>query len=233
MAIDCETNYPFADTLNYSIASSGAFDFSVRVPSWYSHDSSNIAVGASPAQPLSPDAHGLHHLIIPGGATKVTYHLGSAIRTTPRANDTIAVYNGALLYALEIGSSNTSTPPKASSNQSQYPAGYAPPQSRDYQITNTTAWNYAVDPSSLGFRSSAEEGRALPEPVFAPGALPVYIQASVCLIEWALYKGSVPGTAPPAEERRCLRAVESVRLVPYGSAKLHMSELPTIDLSSQ
>lgn len=231
--IDCETDYPFSNNLTYSITSDRAFDFYVRVPSWYLPSSSSVTIGSETSQPLSPDTNGLHHLSIPAGTNKVSYSLGSQIRTTARANDTIAVYNGALLYALEVGSTNTSTPPKAYSNQSQYPKGYAPPQALDYQIMNTTAWNYAVDRRSLRFEPGGSDDEALLEPVFAAGAPPMYIEAQACQIEWPLFKGSVPGSAPAVGDRKCLGVVESVRLVPYGSAKLHMAELPTIDLSSQ
>ena len=168
---------------------------------------------------------------IPGGASTLTYRLGSSIRTTLRANDTIAVYNGALLYALKIGSTNTSSAPKTYSDKTPYPNGYAPPQSRDYEITNTTAWNYAIDPDTLRFEAGASNGDALPMPIFAEGAPPMSIVAKGCLIDWPLYKGSVPGSAPAMSVRKCLGEAKDVTLVPYGSAKLHMAELPTVDLS--
>ena len=49
-----------------------------------------------------------------------------------------------------------------------------------------------------------------------------------CGIEWGIEKGTA---APPPlkAERKCLGEWREVRLVPYGSAKLHMAELPVVD----
>lgn len=229
VSIDCQTKYPFGNILTYTIHSDGPFEFSVRVPTWHTSDSS-IALGSDTPQPLEPDSHGLHSISIPGGARELTYRVASTVRTIPRANDTIAVYNGALLYALQIGSTNTSSAPKSYSNKTPYPNGYAPPQSRDYDITNTTAWNYAIDPNTLRFEPGAREGDALHTPIFAEGAPPMSIVATGCLIDWPLYKGSVPGSVPTMADRKCVREARDVRLVPYGCAKLHMAELPTVDL---
>ena len=71
----------------------------------------------------------------------------------------------------------------------------------------------------------------LANPIFEPGGPPGYVTAKACLIEWPLFKGSVPGYAPTGEARKCVGGVEEVRLIPYGAAKTHMAELAVIDLS--
>ena len=231
--VRCDTNYPFSGRLQYSITSDGAFDFYVRVPAWYVARTSSIRVGHGRALPLSPDpTTGLHKLCLPAGKSSVSYNLGSAIRVDSRANDTVAVYQGALLYALEIGSTNSSTLPKNWANQSYYPAGYAPPQSRDWTMMNTSAWNVAIDPSTLAFHSNLAAGGQLASPIFAPGAPPTWMSVKACKIDWPLFKGSVPGDAPPKASRKCLADSFMAKLRPYGSAKLHMAELPTMDLSA-
>lgn len=40
-------------------------------------------------------------------------------------------------------------------------------------------------------------------------------------------------TRPAAEREQCIGGAFDIALVPYGSAKLHMAELPTIDLASE
>lgn len=226
VAVDCETNYPFANQLNYKVTSDGPFDFFVRVPGWADMSASNIAVGSGSAGALAPDSTGMHKVSLPAGSSQVTYNLGSKISTMPRANDTISVFNGPLLYALHIGSSNMSAPPATDDPSTPYEG--APAQSRDYQIHNTTAWNYAVDPNSLAFNAGGDMPSG---PVFAPDAPPTSISARACQIDWPLYMDSVPGYPPTGSARKCLGKVENVTLVPYGSAKLHMAELPTMDLS--
>jgi hypothetical protein len=53
-----------------------------------------------------------------------------------------------------------------------------------------------------------------------------------CEIAWGIYKG-VPDVPPPKAERQCLGDVFEARLEPLGAAKLHMVDLPSIDLSGR
>ena len=74
----------------------------------------------------------------------------------------------------------------------------------------------------------------LPTPIFASGAPPMYMTAKGCLIDWPMnadFNNSVPGAPIPLAQRVCLGDAYDVKLVPYGSAKLRMTELPTISLS--
>lgn len=232
VTVDCATNYPFTSSLSYTITSTGSFDFYVRIPQWANLTSSTITTGNTTAS-ISPDLHtGLHKLPISPGTTSITVTLATSIAIEPRANDTIAIHHGALIFALSIPSTNTSTPPKAYNTNQEYPAAYAPPQSRDWQIANASAWNIAVDPSSLTLHTpdAGQAGAALPNPIWAPGAPSVSVSVRACEIAWGLYKG-VPDVPPPRAERKCLGEVFEARLEPLGAAKLHMVDLPTIDLS--
>ena len=111
------------------------------------------------------------------------------------------------------------------------PRASPPPESRDWQYSNTTPWNYAIDPLTLKYKSDLYTKLKLP--VFAPDNPPGYIEAKACLINWPLFLESVPNVAPMGADRRCFgNKTETVRLVPYGSAKIHMADLPTLDLSS-
>lgn len=228
------TTYPFLDTIQYTISSSTPFDFHVRVPSWAGAKSS-IQMNSEQSSPLSPDPEsGMHKISLGQGNTQITYTLDStAIRPMSRENDTVAIYKGALLYALKISSSNTSTSPKDTSGTSPYPGpDSAPAQSRDYEYHNESAWNYAIDTSTLHYHGPDAVGAdyELANPIFASGAPPAYISVMGCQIDWPLYKGSVPDFAPTGDNRKCLGNATMLRLVPYGSAKTHMAELPTISL---
>ncbi|KAI9652958.1 MAG: hypothetical protein M1831_006287 [Alyxoria varia] len=221
VTIDCETSYPFDNTLNYRVHASTDFMFFVRVPDW-AGSGSTISINDGEATELSPDSTGLHKLKLSGGPSRVNYNLVSSIRTEPRTNDTVAVFNGALMYALEMGSSNISRPPQG--NWKTPP----PSQALDFEIRNTTAWNYAIDTSTL---TAHVDETKLASPGFAPGAPPNYITTRACRIDWPLFLDSVPDSPPTREKRKCVGSSETVRLVPYGSAKIRMGELPTIDLS--
>jgi hypothetical protein len=234
VTIDCQTNYPFEDTLFYDVTSDRAFDLHVRVPEW-----AESAVLISHHARGHKVAGGLMKISLPQGTSRVMYTLNTGIRTTPRANDTIAIYHGQLLYAYEIGAHVTSTGPHVYNTQQLHPEGYAPPQSRDYFMVNTTEWNIAIDPSTLEYKHKSPMNhtinstpQAMSGPVFISGAPPNFITAKACLIDWPLLvEGSVPSGPPTGAARRCLGEVFDVKLVPYGSAKLRMAELPTMNLS--
>jgi len=233
VTISCETKYPFDGLLQYVISSSGNFDFYVRVPSWYISKHSNIEVGTGKTQALSPDTKtGLHKISLKSGVTEVTYILAAEIRIEARANSTISVYYGSLLYALEIGSKNSSTRPKSFSSNAEFPEDYAPTPSRDWIMTNTSAWSVAIDPSTIKMHKSADPDTSLPNPLWVPGASPVWMSVQACEIDWPLFQG-VPGPVPAPHSRKCLSDVSEVKLVPYGTAKLHMAELPTMSLGAK
>lgn len=235
VTVDCETNYPFGSTLNYKVQSDGPFDFYVRVPSWFDSANSSIAVGSDAGAPLSPDpATGLHHVSLGGGANTVTYNLASAVRTEPRANDTVAVFHGPLLYALDIPNTNSSRAPLNALGTGPNPNPEPiPSQSQDWVFQNSTPWNYAIDTSTLNFKQSGSDSDELSSPIFAPGAPPVSISARACQIDWPLWLDSVPGAPPTGDARQCVSDPVDVTLVPYGSAKTRMGELPTIDLGGK
>ena len=227
VTVDCQTEYPFGNTLEYNIQSDTDFDLYVRVPNW-ANEAKVDGVLKSAISSADPDSK-LIQIRIPSGATKLNYEVGMNLRTTPRANDTVSVYRGPLLYALHIPHTITSGPPKFYNNETYYPSGTYPPQAQDHTLMNTTEWNVAIDPSTLAYHSGSG---SLPSPTFEDGQLPMYITAKACLIDWPMFLNAVPDS-PPTQDRTCLGDVFEATLRPYGSAKLHMSDLPTIDLSAK
>jgi hypothetical protein len=239
--VSCLTNYPFSNAFTYAITSSAPFKFNIRIPSWHIPGPSaslTITTSSSPGNPtirslpITPDTHsGLQALEIPAGTTSLSLNLAHVIRIEPRSNNSITVRAGPLLYALQISSYNTSSAIQ-SYNASFAPAsvGPIPPQVRDYQIFNTSAWNVAIDPKTLSFHTAYQVGERepeLPNPLWADGAAPTWIEGRGCLIQWDMYKGG-PGLVPSGE--KCLGSPVRVRLIPYGGAKVHMSEFPVVDL---
>lgn len=224
--ISCQTNYPFSFHLAYSIESSGPFTFALRVPHWADKNSSTVSVDSHPPVPVEPDSMTGLHLVSLSTAGKyhVDYRLSTEIRIEPRANDTVSIYHGALLYAIAVGEN-------IHARRSSYYG--APANASEYTITPTTKWALAIDPSTLRFHTShRRDSKPLPNPIWASGAPPVWMTASVCEIPWDLVDGYAP-RPPPASDRTCLSEPIEVKLVPYGSAKLHMAELPTVDLSQR
>ena len=245
--ITCNTNYPFSSELHYDVTASAPFTLYLRVPEWFVFAKSFISLNDNSAQyPLDVDPHtGLTSISLAAGASKVRYSLGADVQVLPRANSTVAVYYGSLLYALDVGQIAATLAPDL------YNVSYAngtadpynssdpsfPPEVHDFTFKNTTPWNIAIDTSTLTFHTTANitNETALPNPIFEYGAPPTYITGKGCQIDWPLYKGlpaPLPALPSGTTHRNCTGNVTDVVLRPYGSLKVHMAELPTVDLSS-
>ena len=257
----CDTTYPFGDSLHYTVHSTSPFTFAIRIPTWSFEGGTVLSVNSTLLPLPSIDQHtGMLSIPLPAGQTTITLVLAPTLRITPRANDTIAVYHGALLYALDVGQSvlvlnatslseplptgagypvEESSPTTASPISTLHPQPKPqdlPPQAHNYEITNTQPWNFAIDPSSLIFHPGPSyPPNKMPNPIWDYGAAPGWIGAKGCRIPWPLIHG-VPDRVPLKDQRECEKgpdgksAVEDVVLRPYGGLKVHMAELPVVDL---
>ena len=243
IVIACTTNYPFSSVLHYKVTTTSPFTFYLRVPSWSVLENSSISVNHNKAVSLAPDPHtGMVPLSLESGTSMLTYTIGANIRVEQRANSTIAVYYGAILYALDVGQTVTTLANSlyniSYSDGTPYDTStpYIPKEVHDFAFTNTTPWNMAVDISSLTFHTTLNgtPEPALQNPIFDYQAPPTYISGKGCEIDWPLYNG-LPAPLPALPEgvshRNCTGNVTDVVLRPYGSLKNHMAELPTVDLS--
>ena len=226
VSIDCQTDYPFHNALSCTIESDAQFQFYLRVPKW----ATGVNIRGINGTPPTDSHTSLMQFAIPPGTTRFSYEIGMDLRTVPRANDTVSVYRGPLLHAIYIKPDISSSPPKFYNYQTVYPPGTYPLQAEDHTLLNTTEWNVAIDPTTLLYNSGSAPMPS--QEVFGDGALPMFVTAKGCLIDWPMFLGAVPGSPIPKMDRKCLGDIFEVTLRPYGSAKLHISELPTIDLSA-
>ncbi|KAG6138004.1 hypothetical protein E4U12_000139 [Claviceps purpurea] len=234
--IKCDTMYPFSMQFVYSIdASHTSFDFYFRVPDWASEYVSEVTSfsaddHATPTtkQTHTENQHGLIKFPLGQAKHRINISLSTAIRTEARSNHTVSVFYGNVLYALDVGYNATSTLPH-SYKEPRGPgmAGY-PPAARDYFVRNTKAWNVAIDPHTIQYQEADDVNkRPWQGPIFEPGLAPTYMTVLGCEMEWPLLMGVTPDWAP--ERPRCVGAKKQYRLVPYGSASVHMSELPVFE----
>ncbi|KAH0555905.1 hypothetical protein GP486_006148 [Trichoglossum hirsutum] len=240
VTVDCETNYPFGLLFLYTIETQRPFDFYVRVPEWYIAEDSFARVSSSDSEIskgliVDPDpVTGMLHVAVGKGTTKITYKLGARIKIEPRMNGSIAIHHGALLYALEIGTATTSMPALDWRYQRRLPSNRVVPQVHDHIIRNTTVWAVAIDPSTLRFQTntpeSSETVERLPNPIFQEGAPPTSITGMACEINWGYHSKGVPKEPPGPGRHKCISDRFTVKLVPYGAAKIHIAEFPTANL---
>ncbi|KAL9130440.1 MAG: hypothetical protein Q9217_001363 [Psora testacea] len=234
--ITCATAYPFNHTLTYEVASSAPFTLYLRVPSWYLPNSAITILEKSVSFSVSPDPHtGMTPISLGSGTHTLIYNLDTDIRVTPRGNSSVSIYHGALLYALDVGQSTDIVARSTDQRNTYSPVDERadrPRRVHNIEISNTRPWNIGIDPSTLIFHTKSANA-ALANPIFDYHAPPTFITGKGCQIDWPLYKG-LPAALPKLRngvgKRNCTGNITDVVLRPYGSLKVHMAELPVVDL---
>ncbi|KAG2416198.1 hypothetical protein HFD88_007391 [Aspergillus terreus] len=216
----CDTAYPFTQQLSYWIRADNSFDFHVRVPQWARWV--KFWINDFQLNNVKPDpVTGLQRISLDGDVSFVRVEFGADIRVESRANDTVSIYHGALLYAIPIPYNLTSY------RDSNYPD--APANVLNHDLLPTAAWAYAIDPSTLRYKGLPINTTKVPNPLWTDQA-PTAITAKVCEIRWDLVDGYAPNP-PRSENRSCLGDPFDIDLIPYGGAKLHLAEIPVVDLA--
>ena len=201
-----ETDYPFENKMRWEIETERAFTFAVRVPSF----AKNLRVNGAPAEPGD-----LSFSVAPGKTEIcVQFETVPALRERP---------NG--LNVLRMGSLLFSVPVKYEKIMREYVKRGVERRRPycDYQLLPTSPWNY-------GFASDAFEVRRGPvgDVPFSESAPPVTVRAELQKIGWGLkfpYRSvcrKTPKSLTP------LTSPETLELIPYGCAKLRMTEMPLL-----
>ncbi|KAG5950456.1 hypothetical protein E4U53_005034 [Claviceps sorghi] len=238
--IECDTMYPFSMDFVYSVDSETGFDFYFRVPDWASGYAAEVSRLSSDAKDATTtmtrqthkgqDERGLVRFHLDNSRYKIKVSLDTDVRTEVRSNNSVSVLYGNMLYALDVGYNATSTlPHNYTTPRGPGMPGY-PPDAKDYFVRNTKPWNVAIDPGSIHYdhgTASAAEEHSWQGPIFEAGLAPTHMTVWGCEIDWPLLMGVTPDWAPVRP--RCISGKKQYRLVPYGSAGVHMSELPVVD----
>ncbi|KAI0482613.1 duf1680 domain-containing protein [Xylariaceae sp. FL0804] len=214
-----------------------------------SSSSNSSSSSSATTTTISPTSGRLQRFALPaGGAWTATLSLHApAARVVPRANGTAAVYHGALLYSLALDSESAAVagPPEAYDGSGPVPANSTTALARDHVVRATSDWAIAIDPSQITVvrRSSSnsnssnsggekkEDVEELANPIFAPGAPPLELRVAAARVSnWgvAFDTAADPPLAPALEG-----APFVARLVPFGSAKVHMAHLPVVRIEQQ
>ncbi|KAI0841952.1 hypothetical protein F5Y06DRAFT_258679 [Hypoxylon sp. FL0890] len=263
--VSANTTYPFGHTITYSISAAEPFDFYIRIPTWADASKSTITSSSSSApnsrlttrstnsSTLSPSSQGLQHIPIPAGTTTTTLRLSTTPRIINRANNTAAIYYGALLYALAIEHDTVTHAPVEYRSMQLLPPSTLDPEGRtkDFALTpkEGSLWNVAIDPSQIRVvrRSTSSNGTSefeehntedilevspdeLENPIWELGAPPVELRVAAVEIDWPIVMDTAadPGTFDVKPKGKPFAA----RFVPYGSSKLHMALLPVLKLDN-
>jgi len=216
VTIDEETEYPFRDEIKFSVRPEHAlaFGLKLRVPGW----ASAAHVFVNNVEQAAPQAGTFFEInrTWKAGDT-VTVKLPLVVTASVWPNNSVVIERGPLVFSLKIGQSwrqEKQTGP-----------------SKDWEVFPTTPWNYAliVDPKNAARAFQVGESPLMKQP-FSFNAPPVkLVTKGRRLPDWQLESdsaGPLPASPVRCKKLPCAQNPEALELIPYGAAKLRITEFP-------
>ena len=206
--VSLHTEYPFKNAFTYAIEAKESFTLDVRVPSF----AKNLTVDGE----RLPYTEMLSFSIEGGEKREIRIVFDTLPVLKPRANGLFCVSCGSLVFSLPIAYEARMHEYERAGVERKFP--YC-----DYEYLPTSAWNYAL--ADVSFEREEKKLSSIP---FSSKDAPVLLWARVKPISWGFEEGfdsvcaKVPASLSPLGEE------ERIALVPYGCAKLRMTELPLI-----
>jgi len=208
-----ETNYPFGEevTFRIEVAQPTTFPLQLRIPGWTS--GVVVRVNGAGQRDIMPGKFLTISREWRSGDT-ILMKLPMPVMISRGFRNSAVVTRGPLLFSLAIGERWK----KLTSNG----------RAADWEVTPTTAWNYALivnekDPQS-SFTINVKQMSAQP---FSREGSPIELHArGVPLRDWKLVDASA-GPLPESPVKASGSAQELV-LIPYGAAKLRITEFPQV-----
>jgi len=213
-----ETDYPFRDELRVVVKAERPvrFPLVLRVPGWT--EGAMLRVAGREGRSLR--AGTFHRLNREWrGETEVVLRFPMPVAVARRYNGAAAIERGPLVYALRIGESWQRI--HADKPHRELPHG-------DFEVHPTTPWNYGLLLDGARPEASVSfEERAVGERPFAPESAGVIARArGRRLPQWKLEHGWAGET--PVSPQTSAEPIEELTLIPYGCAKLRVTEFPTL-----
>jgi hypothetical protein len=208
-----DTTFPFDETVTLKIdpASPVTFPLKLRIPGWTSGVS--IRVNGAGQRNIEPGKFFTISREWHAGDT-VLIRMPMPVLVSHGYRDSAVVSRGPLLYSLDIGEKWKKLADKG--------------RTADWEVDPTTPWNYALviratDPQSA---FTVEIGKMGDQP-FSPEGTPVSLHVkAIQLKDWKLVDSSA-GPLPQSPVKGSGPGRE-VRLIPYGAAKLRITEFPEV-----
>ncbi len=218
ICVEVITDYPYGDTLNYSIKSDKPFTLNIRIPAWAENFSINSEIKSA--------VKGWYKTTVKNG-NKFTLTFKRSPKLATRNNGLFTINYGALLFALPLKHSTVTHEYMRDGVERKFP--YC-----DYDFLPTEDWGYGFKLDEFG---DTVDGKTLPLEVifnknydnpFSRTNPPIKIKVPVCKINWGNKEGFkfVANDAPKSLKPTSEKLVKE--FVPYGNTYLRMTELPII-----
>ncbi|MBP5729921.1 MAG: glycoside hydrolase family 127 protein, partial [Clostridia bacterium] len=220
------TNYPFEDRVTLTLAAdkTDTYPIYIRVPEWC--DNAEVLVNGHPIDAeLRPGQYARLSAEWHDGDV-ITLDFPAALTATLTDNNSVSIRRGAVLFALAIGEDRK--PINYNPNNWHLNGDYP-----SYNITPTTAWNYAL--SDFNFGDVAANFKFTRKTItenmrFQASDAPVMLEAKAKRVEdWQLNTAqNIAGDTPvsPVAATRLGSKTETVKLIPYAFTRLRITHIP-------
>ena len=205
--ITLDTNYPFDNTLKYTIDSNKDFKFEIRIPA----DAENIIINEKKA---STDE--LKFNIVAGDRREITVSFELKPHFEDYSYNLKYVKCGNLVFSLPIKFEKIMHEYIRNDVERKFP--YC-----DYELVPQSDWNYAFADASL-----TVESKTPGEVPFSADEPPITVTAKMKKIDWGFEEGYTTVCAKTPKSLEAVSCKEDIKLVPYGAAKLRMTVMPLI-----
>ncbi|TDD12447.1 hypothetical protein E1218_35360, partial [Kribbella turkmenica] len=198
LAVDVSSSYPFEDDVEISVRGSGRLR--LRIPGW----AVDATLATDDEVPVALPPGAVHEVVVSGDHT-LRLHLGADVTAVSRPAGAVAFERGPLVFSLAV-------PQKWTKIGGEEPHA-------TYEVHPTAPWNYAVDLSGSRVVREHLNGHPFTES-------PIRLRVNGRLVpDWTLEHGAA--AAPPPSPVTTTGPSEELTFVPYGTAKLRVTELPT------
>ena len=205
--ITLDTNYPFDNTLKYTIDSNKDFKFEIRIPA----DAENIIINEKKAS-----TDDLKFNIVAGEKCEITVSFVFNPHFEEYSYNLKYVKCGSLVFSLPIKFEKIMHEYVRNDVERKFP--YC-----DYELIPQSDWNYAFADASLSV-----ETKTPGEVPFSVDEPPITIATKMKKIDWGFEEGYTTVCAKTPKSLETVSDTEDIKLVPYGAAKLRMTVMPLI-----
>ncbi|PQV63522.1 protein of unknown function (DUF1080) [Abditibacterium utsteinense] len=214
---ECETNYPFEDTIRLRASSDRAarFDLQLRIPAWCQKAQIKVNGKVQPT-PVAGTFAIINRTWKSGDLVEIS--LPSQVEVMRGVNDSVSVRRGPLVYALGI-------------QENWKPFDQAKiPGFESFEVLGNSAWNFALALSSANPAAAFQlTKKAVPRNPFQTGQSPLALRVTAKrLPTWTLQPNGAAAFDPPLTPVQSDAPLQTLELVPFGSQMLRVTNFPVI-----